>query len=501
MTSGSLGQVQAAQPLRRYTSGTKARAGRFLREAYLAGLTYLAPKRRSPEPKGGTFVASKTADRTQEGILERLFHLKENKTDVRTEVVAGITTFMTMAYIIFVNPDILSAAGMPFGPVMTATALAAGVTTIIAGFLANYPYALASGMGLNAFFAFTVAAKAGWQAALGVVFLEGILFLILSVTGAINTIDAAIPQSIKRAVGVGIGLFIALIGLNNGGIIKADPATLVALGNITDKGPALALIGLIIIAVLMALKVRGSILIGILLTTLVGIPMGVTQVAGSIIGKPDSLAPILFKMDIGGALGLGFMTIFSFFFVDVFDPVGPLMGTAARANMLDEKGQLPRIKNMMTADAFGTCFGAVLGTSTVTTYVESSAGIAEGGRTGLTAVVVGLLFIGSLIFSPLAGMIPSAATAPALIIVGVLMMLPVKDIEWDNFSEAFPAFLTIALMPFTFSISHGIAAGFISYAIIKAASGKAKEVHWVVYLLALFSLMHLAPGLFSWLGL
>lgn len=433
-------------------------------------------------------------------MLEKLFKLKEHRTDVRTEVVAGITTFMTMAYIIFVNPDILSAAGMPSGPVMTATVVAAGFTTILAGLLSNYPYALASGMGLNAFFAFTVAAKAGWQAALGVVFLEGILFLILSLTGAINTIDAAIPTTMKRAVGVGIGLFIALIGIMNAGLIQDSPATLITRGNLTDKGPALAIIGLLITGILMSLKVRGAILIGILLTTLIGIPMGVTNITGSIIGKPASLSPILMKMDLKGALSLGFMTIFSFWFVDVFDTVGTLMGTASRANMLDEKGQLPKIKEAMTADAIGTCLGAALGTSTVTTYVESSAGIAEGGRTGLTAVVVGVLFLISLVFAPLAGMIPSQATAPALIIVGVLMMLPVKEIDWADFTDALPAFITIALMPFTYSISDGIAAGFVVYPIMKLVSGKGKELHWLVYVLAVLSVVHLAPGLFTWLG-
>jgi AGZA family xanthine/uracil permease-like MFS transporter len=433
-------------------------------------------------------------------LLEKLFKLKEHRTDVRTEVVAGITTFMTMAYIIFVNPDILSAAGMPSGPVMTATVVAAGFTTILAGLLSNYPYALASGMGLNAFFAFTVAAKAGWQAALGVVFLEGVLFLILSLTGAINTIDAAIPTTMKRAVGVGIGLFIALIGIMNAGLIQDSPATLITRGNLTDKGPALAIIGLLITGILMSLKVRGAILIGILLTTLIGIPMGVTNITGSIIGKPASLSPILMKMDLKGALSLGFMTIFSFWFVDVFDTVGTLMGTASRANMLDEKGQLPKIKEAMTADAIGTCLGAALGTSTVTTYVESSAGIAEGGRTGLTAVVVGVLFLISLVFAPLAGMIPSQATAPALIIVGVLMMLPVKEIDWADFTDALPAFITIALMPFTYSISDGIAAGFVVYPIMKLVSGKGKELHWLVYVLAVLSVVHLAPGLFTWLG-
>jgi AGZA family xanthine/uracil permease-like MFS transporter len=434
--------------------------------------------------------------REEKSLLERFFKLKENGTDVRTEVIAGITTFMTMAYILFVNPDILSATGMPFGAVMTATALSAGITTILAGLMANYPYALASGMGLNAFFAFVVAAQAGWQAALGVVFLSGVVFFILSVTGVINVLDAAMPQTLKRAVGVGIGLFIAIIGLSNAGIIQADPATLITRGNFADKGTALALIGLLITAVLMARGVRGSILLGILITTIIGIPMGVTQITGSIVGKPASLAPIALKMDIKGALSLGFMTIFSFWFVDVFDTVGTLVGTASRAGMLDEKGQLPRIKEMMTVDAIGTCLGAALGTSTVTTYVESSAGIAEGGRTGLTALVIGALFLVSLIFAPLAGMIPGQATAPALIIVGVLMMLPVREIDWSDFSDAFPAFMTIVMMPFAYSISDGISAGFISYVVVKLLSGNAKEIHWLVYILAAISVIHLVPGLF-----
>ncbi|MGI6644088.1 MAG: NCS2 family permease [Bacillota bacterium] len=427
--------------------------------------------------------------------MEKLFKLKENGTDVRTEVIAGITTFMTMAYIIFVNPDILSAAGMPFGPVMTATVVAAGVTTILAGVMSNYPYALASGMGLNAFFTFTIAATAGWEAALGVVFLEGLVFLILSLTGAINVIDAAIPHTLKRAVGVGIGLFIALIGAVNGGLIQASPSTLITRGDFTNKGTLLTIIGLVVIGILMSLKVRGSMLIGILITALIGIPMGVTNVTGSIIGKPESLAPLFMKMDIKGALDLGFMTIFAFWFVDVFDTVGTLMGTASRANMLDEKGQLPRIRQSMTADAIGTCLGAALGTSTVTTYVESSAGVAEGGRTGLTAVVTGVLFLVALIFAPLAGMIPSQATAPALIIVGVLMMLPVREIEWSDFTEALPAFMTIVMMPFAYSISDGIATGFIIYPIVKLATGKGKEIHWLVYVLGLLSILHLAPGI------
>ncbi len=433
-------------------------------------------------------------------MLEQLFKLKDHKTNFRTELIAGVTTFMTMAYIIFVNPAILSDAGMDRAAVTTATILAAGLTTILMGLLVNYPFALASGMGLNAFFAYTVAVKAGsWEAALGAVFVSGIGFLVLALSGAIQHIDAAVPTSLKRAVSVGIGLFIALIGLKNAGIVVDNPATLVGLGELTEPGPLLAVIGLVVISVLMALKVRGAMLLGILLTTIIGIPMGVTHV-GKVVAMPASLAPVMFHMDIAGALRLGFMVIFSFMFVDIFDTMGTLMGTAARAGMLDQQGRLPRIKKAMAVDAFGTMFGAAAGTSTVTTYVESSAGIAEGGRTGLTAVVVGVLFMLSLFFGPLALMVPGAATAPALVIVGVLMMGAITGIDFEDFTEALPAFMAIAVMPFTFSISHGIAAGFVTYPIVKLAAGRGKEVHPLVYVLAVISLVHLVPGLFGFLG-
>jgi AGZA family xanthine/uracil permease-like MFS transporter len=425
--------------------------------------------------------------------MEEFFRLKEKGTDVKTELMAGLTTFMTMAYILFVNPDILSATGMPFGAIMTATAVSAGITTILMGLATNYPFALASGMGLNAMFAFAVAPIAGWQAALGVVFISGILFFILSVFGVIDHIDAAIPASLKRATAAGIGLFIAFIGLQNAGIIVSDEATIVALGNLREPKTLLAIIGLLIMAILMAKKVRGSILLGILLTTVVSFFMGIQSVPTSlsdIFGAPASLAPIAFQIDFAGALKLGFMTVFAFAFVDIFDTLGTLMGTGARAGFLDQEGRLPKIKEAMVVDAVGTILGAVVGTSTVTTYVESTAGVSEGGRSGLTAVTVGVLFLASLFISPLAGLVPSGATAPALIIVGVMMMGAVTAIDFTDFTEALPSFLTMLFMPMAYSIAHGIAAGFLSYPIVKLVAGRKNEVHWFTYILALISLVH-----------
>jgi len=426
-------------------------------------------------------------------LLEKLFHIRERGSTVRTEIIAGITTFMTMAYIIFVNPSILSAAGMDFGAVMTATAISAGLTTILMGLYVNYPFALASGMGLNAFFAFVVAAKAGWQAALGTVFISGIVFFVLAVAGVINWIDAAVPASLKKAVSVGIGLFIALIGLKNAGIVVSNEATLVSLGHLTERGPLLAIIGLVIIGILMARKVRGAMLLGILITTAIGIPMGVVDVTNfAIFGAPASISPVLFHMDLKAALGLGFMTIFAFVFVDVFDTMGTLMGTAARTRMLDDQGRLPKVREAMLVDAVGTMGGAILGTSTVTTYIESAAGITEGGRTGLTSVVVGVLFLLSLFLAPLAGIVPGQATAPALVIVGVLMMGAITGIDFEDITEALPAFITIIVMPLAFSIADGIAAGFLVYPIVKAAAGRTSEVKPFVWVLAAIALIHFA---------
>ncbi|MFZ5434746.1 MAG: NCS2 family permease [Bacillota bacterium] len=426
-------------------------------------------------------------------MLEKLFHIRERGSTVKTEIVAGITTFMTMAYIIFVNPSILSAAGMDFGAVMTATALSAGLTTILMGLCVNYPFALASGMGLNAFFAFVVAAKAGWQAALGTVFISGIVFFLLAVAGVINWIDAAVPASLKKAVSVGIGLFIALIGLKNAEIVVPSEPTLVSLGHLTERGPLLAIIGLVIIGILMARKVRGAMLLGILITTAIGIPMGVVDISNfAIFGAPASISPVMLHMDLKAALGLGFMTIFAFVFVDMFDTMGTLMGTAARTRMLDDQGRLPKVREAMLVDAVGTMGGAILGTSTVTTYIESAAGITEGGRTGLTSVVVGVLFLLSLFLAPLAGIVPGQATAPALVIVGVLMMGAITGIDFEDITEALPAFITIIIMPLAFSIADGIAAGFLMYPIVKAAAGRTSEVKPFVWVLAVIALVHFA---------
>lgn len=425
--------------------------------------------------------------------MKKFFKLKENNTNIRTEIIAGITTFMTMAYIIFVNPDILSTTGMDKGAVMTATIIAAGLTTILMGLLTNYPFALASGMGLNAFFAFNVASEYGWQAALGAVFISGIVFTILALTRAIEYVDAAVPTTLKRAVAAGIGLFIAYIGLQSGGIIVPNESTQVSLGDLTQPGPLLTLIGILIISVLMARRVRGAILIGILLTTVVSFFMGIKELPtglGDIFGMPAPLAPIALKLDLKAVFSIPLFMIFSFLFVDVFDTMGTLLGTGARAGFLDEKGRLPRVNRAMLADAVGTMGGALLGTSTVTTYVESTAGVSEGGRTGLTSVVTGLFFFLSLFLAPLAGLIPSEATAPALVIVGVLMVGGVMKIDFDDFTEALPAFLTIIFMPLAYSIADGIAFGFIAYPVVKLVAGKWKEVHWLVYLLAVVALIH-----------
>ncbi len=425
--------------------------------------------------------------------MEKFFKFNENKTDFKTEITAGATTFMTMAYIIFVNPDILSAAGMEFGAVMTATIIAAGVTTILMGLLTNYPFALASGMGLNAFFAFVVAAQYGWQAALGAVFISGVVFLILAVTGAVTYIDAAVPGSLKNAVAAGIGLFIAFIGLQNAGIIVEYEATMITLGDLTESGPILSLIGLLFIAILMARRVKGAILIGILLTTVVSFIIGFQPVPtglGDIFGPPASLSPILLEFDLRATLAIPFFVIFSFVFVDVFDTMGTLLGTGARAGYLDEKGRLPKVNKAMLADAIGTMGGAMIGTSTVTTYIESTAGISEGGRTGFTSIIVGILFFLTLFLAPLAGLVPGEATAPALIVVGVLMMASVMRIDFNDFTEALPAFLTIIFMPLAYSIADGIAFGFIAFPIVKLVAGRGKEVHWLLYILAVISLVH-----------
>ena len=427
-------------------------------------------------------------------MLEKLFKLKANNTDVKTEVLAGITTFMTMAYIIIVNPEMLSAAGLDKGAVLVATVLSAGLSSILMGLYANYPFALASGMGLNAYFAFVVAPQVGWQGALAVVMTSGIIFFVLTLTSVREAIVNGIPQSLKMAVTTGIGLFIAFLGFKNSGIIAFDAGSgAFALGNLREPSTLLAVFGLVFASLLVVMKVKGALLWGILGTTVVGMLTGIVAPPtgiSSFVAAPPSVAPTAFKFidgfkDMFAVSGLGFIPlVFSFGFVDLFDSIGTFVGVASKANMLDKDGKLPRANKALMADAIGTMAGAALGTSTVTTYVESASGVAEGGRTGLTAVVTGLLFIASLFLAPLAFMIPGAATAPILIIVGVFMMEPVIKINFADYLEAIPAFLTIAMMPFTFSIADGMVWGVISYTLLRLFSGRHKEVSLTMYLLS-----------------
>ncbi len=421
------------------------------------------------------------------GFLERQFKLKEHNTDVRTEVLAGITTFMTMAYILVVNPDILSQAGMDKGGVFTATALSSIIATLIMAFYANYPFALAPGMGLNAFFTFTVVLgpmQKSWQFALTAVFLEGIIFIILSLFKVREAIFDAIPMNLKKAVSVGIGLFIAFIGLVSAGIVEQGGAIL-QVGKLTDRAPLLALIGLLITGILLAKKVKGALLIGIIVTTIIGIPMGVTPTPTGVVSLPPSLKDVAFKFEWENIFSWDMLIVmFTFLFVDVFDTVGTLVGVASKADMLDEEGKLPNVSQALFADAVGTVAGACLGTSTVTTFVESASGVAEGGRTGLTALTTAGMFALSLLFAPIFTIVPGAATAPALILVGLFMMSPIKDIDLDDFTEAIPAFLTIIMMPLAYSIAEGIVFGMVSYVFLKVLTGKHKDVSVIMYVLA-----------------
>jgi len=434
-------------------------------------------------------------------ILNTLYKLEENNTNIRTEIMAGFTTFITMAYIVFVNPSILKQTGMDFGAVLVATCISAAIGTFMMSFYANYPFAQAPGMGLNAFFTYTVVLTMGytWQQALGAVFISGIIFILITISGIRQAIVDSIPMSLKHAVSGGIGLFIALIGFKNAGIVVSSPATIVTFGHFTKPDTLLALIGLIITGILMVRGIKGSILLGILLTTIIGIPMGIVKIPQNftIFSMPPSLSPTFLKMDIAGLLGLNhgasifnafvsiLTVILAFTFVDMFDTIGTLIGTGTKAGMVDKNGKMPRIERGLLSDAIATTVGAILGTSTVTTYVESAAGVMMGGRTGLTSLVTGLLLLGAMFFSPLIAIVPSQATAPALIIVGVLMMGALKHINFEDFSEAMPAFFTVVSMPFSFSIANGIAAGLILYPIMKIVKGQAKEVHPIVYILAI----------------
>ena len=446
--------------------------------------------------------------------LDKLFHLKENHTDVKTEVMAGITTFMTMAYILAVNPNILSASGMDRGSVFTATALSAFIASCLMALLSNYPFVLAPGMGLNAYFTYTVVLGMGysWQQALAAVFAEGIIFILLSLTNVREAIFNSIPMNLKHAVSVGIGLFIAFIGLQNAKIVVGNDSTLVSIfsfkssvaeGTFSSQGITvlLALIGILVTAILLAKDVKGSILWGILITWVLGIICQLTHlyVPNADLGYysllPDfssgisvpSMAPTFMKMDFSIVFSLDFVVImFAFLFVDMFDTLGTLIGVASKADMLDKDGKLPNIKGALLSDAVGTTVGAMCGTSTVTTFVESASGVAEGGRTGLTSIVAAILFALSLLLSPIFLAIPSFATAPALIVVGYLMLTSVTKIDFSDMTEAIPCFIAIIAMPFMYSISEGISMGVISYVVINLITGKAKEkkISALMYVLA-----------------
>lgn len=439
-------------------------------------------------------------------MLERLFRLSENGTNTRRELMAGATTFMAMAYIIFVNPGILSSpagAGMDFRSVMAATCISSAIATLLMAFLANYPIALAPGMGLNAFFSFTVCGAMGvpWQIALGIVFISGVVFTILTVARVREMIVTAIPNTLKLATAAGIGLFIAFLGLKDAGIIESDPAAYLTLGDLHRPETMLALFGLAFTAILMAAKIRGGIFWGIIATGALGIATGIIRFTG--VFAPPTLEPTFFRMDPVGAFRWEYLTpIIVFLFFDMFDTVGTLIGVGEQAGFMVE-GKLPRVNRALLSDSVGTMVGASLGTSTTTSYIESAAGVSAGGRTGLANLMTAGLFILALFFSPLAemfgggfeiapGVFLHPVTAPALVIVGSMMMKCITRIEWDDYSETIPAFLTVIMMPLTSSIAHGLAIGFISYPIIKGFSGKAREVHWLVYsLAALFILRYI----------
>ena len=427
--------------------------------------------------------------------MEKLFKLKEHKTTVRTELLAGLTTFMTMAYILIVNPLMLKDAGMDFGAVFTATALSSAIATLVMAFMANLPFALAPGMGLNAFFVYAVVITMGysWEMALAAVFIEGIIFIALTLFNIREAIVNSIPANVKKAISVGIGLFIAFIGLQNAGIV-VDGATLVQMGDITQGATLVAILGLVITALLLTFKVRGALLIGIGITTVIGIPFGVTTWGGGSF-LPPSIAPTFLKFDFTKIFTLDMLIIiFTFLFVDMFDTVGTLIGCATKANILNKDGSIPKCKEALFADAIGTTVGAMLGTSTVTTYVESSAGVAEGGRTGLTSLTVAVLFLASLFLSPLFIAIPAAATAPCLILVGLFMITPVKDIDFDQPTEALPAFLTILFMVTTYSIANGILFGALSWVLLKLFTGKAKQISVTMIIITVLFLLKLIIG-------
>ncbi len=431
--------------------------------------------------------------------LEHYFEFAQLGADWRTEILAGITTFMTMAYIVFVNPSILHETGMPLAAVTAATCISAAIGSFLMGAYARYPIALAPGMGLNAYFTYTVVKGMGvpWQTALGAVFISGVAFFLLTLIGVRQLILTAIPQELHAAVAAGVGLFIAFIGLRNAGIVVASPATVVTLGNLADKSTALALFGLLLIAVLLAWRVRAAMLIGIATTTVIGLFTGVAKWAPQSYSLSD-LSATAFKLDIGATLRIGFLEIiFVFLFIDLFDNIGTLLAVGKKARLFDSAQQIPRVNRILLCDASATVVGSLTGTSTVVSYIESAAGVAAGGRTGVTAIVTGMLFVLALFVAPVVGVIPSAATAPALIVVGSLMMSVVAEVKWEDPEVSVPAFLTMMAIPLTFSIANGLAFGFTAHTLIKIMVGKYRQVNWVVYVLtAIFMLrfFYLAHG-------
>lgn len=431
--------------------------------------------------------------------LEQYFEFQRLRTNWRTEILAGCTTFVTMAYIVFVNPAILSETGMPFPAVLIATCLSAAFGCFLMGAYARYPIALAPGMGLNAYFTYAVVKGMGipWQAALGAVLISGIVFLLLTLIGLRQLIIQAIPRELYAAVSAGIGLFIALIGLRNAGLVVASPATLVTLGNLRTPAVLLALFGLLLVAVLLARKVQAAVLVSIAATTILGAVLGLITWKPQVFG-PDALSATFLKLDLTQTLGLGFLEIvFVFLFVDMFDNIGTLVAVGTKAGLFDEADRIPRMNRILVSDSLATVFGSLTGTSTVVSYIESAAGVVAGGRTGVTAIVTGLLFLLAMFLAPLIGAIPSAATAPALILVGSLMMSHVSEIDWSDTLVALPSFLTLLMIPLTFSIANGLALGFASYTILALASGQWKRINWLMAVLTiLFALrfFYLAGG-------
>ena len=466
-------------------------------------------------------MKSTNENKVKKTLLESLFKLSENNTDTKTEVIAGFTTFVTVAYALLVIPNLLKIAGMNAAGIkgdaaaaltiatdpiiasaFASTCIAAAIGTFIMGFYANLPFVLAPGIGLTAFFSYNVCLKLGytWEQGLAAVFISGCIFILITLTSIREKIVDALPNNLKLAITGGIGLFIALIGFKSGGIVVANAGTLVSFGSFTSPNTVLTIIGIAIISVLMARKVKGSMLIGIVVTTLIGIPMGITQISNFKLFSVPPIGKTMLAFDFSGLLSHGgsgivggiisiLMVVITFSLVDLFDSIGTLVGTAQKSGMLDETGRVKNMRKALFADAFATTLGAALGTTTLATVVESAAGIAEGGRTGLTNIVVGILFLASIFFSGLVGIVPMEATSPALIIVGVLMLGAIKEIDFDDFTEAVPVFFTIALMPFSYSIANGVAAGIIFYPIMKLAVGKAKEVKPIMYVMAVLFIL------------